>query len=116
MAKMKGRLVDRNRLVKKYSYVRAPKRLTYLGDRDMELEAVQVSFDNESEKQVNFEFPFSDENYQVSLTSRQTASESDDSAAVTLSVEADSRTATGFTINASAPFTGEVDVLVVKIT
>ena len=116
MAKMKGRLVDRNRLVKKYSYVRAPKRLTYLGDRDMEMEAVQVDFNNQSSKYVNFEFPFSGPDYQVSLTSRQTAPETDDSAAVTLSVEADSRTVNGFTINASAPFTGQVDVLVVKIT
>ncbi len=116
MAKMKGRLVDRNRLVKKYSYVRAPKRLTYLGDRDMEMEAVQVDFNNQSSQNVNFEFPFSGLDYQVSLTSRQTASETDDSAAVTLSVEADSRTVNGFTINASAPFTGQVDVLVVKIT
>ena len=117
MAKMKGRLVDRNRLVKKYSYVRAPKRLPYLGDRDMELEAVQVSFSNESSKQVSFEFPFNDANYQVSLTSRQTESATgiDASAAVSLSVEQGSRTANGFTILASAPFTGEVDVIVVKI-
>ncbi len=116
MAKIKGRLVDRNRLVKKYSYVRAPKKLTYLGNRDMELEALQVSFNNESSKRVVFEFPFADNDYQVSLTSRQTVSESVDSAAVTLSVDSADRTAHGITILASAPFTGEVDVLVVKIT
>ena len=118
MAKMKGRLVDRNRLVKKYSYVRAPKRLTYLGDRDMELEAVQASFSNESSKYVSFEFPFKDTNYQVSLTTRQTENESgnDASAAVTLSVDSGSKTENGFTILASAPFTGEVDVIVVAIS
>ena len=116
MAKMKGRLVDRNRLAKKYSYVRAPKRLTYLGNRDMELEAVQVSFNNESSKRINFEFPFNDANYQVSLTSRQTASEGVDSAGVTLSVNSVDKNENGFTILASAPFTGEVDVLVVKIS
>jgi hypothetical protein len=116
MAKVKGKLVDRNRLVKKYSYVRAPKNLSYIGDKNLEIEAVQVSFNNESRKEVKFEFPFKSTDYQVALTPRQTASESADSASVSLAVIASSITLTGFTISASAPFTGEVDVLIIKIS
>ena len=114
MARMKGRLFDRNRYNKKYSYVRAPKNYAYIGDKNLEIEVQQVTFNNESSKEISFEFAFADSNYQVSLTPRQPSS-SAESAAVNLSVDVHSRTATGFKILASAPFTGEVDVMVVKI-
>ena len=113
MAKIKGRIVDRNRLSKKYSYVRAPKRLTYLGDRDLQIEVMIVAFNNESSKEVKFEFPFPTGNYSVSLTPRQTVPSTADSAAVNLYVT--TCTASHLTINATAPFTGEVDVLVIEV-
>ena len=114
MAKMKGRLIDRHRLAKKYSYVRAPKRNVFIGDKDLQMEIIQVSFNNESSKSVTFEFPFTSSNYTVALTPRQTVLEAVDSAAVNLYVQ--SPTITGFTIGATAPFTGIVDVMVVKIS
>ena len=114
MAKMKGRLIDRHRLVKKYSYVRAPKKNAFIGDKDLQMEIIQVSFSNESSKIVNFEFPFLSANYTVAPTPRQTVGESVDSAAVNLYVQ--SPTAQGFTIGATSPFTGVVDVMVVEIT
>jgi len=113
MAKIKGRIVDRNRLSKKYSYVRAPKRLTYLGNKDLHIEALQVVFNNESSKEIKFEFPFPSGNYSVSLTPRQTASETVDSAAVNLYIT--DPNANQVTINATAPFTGEVDVLIIEV-
>ena len=116
MAKMKGRLFDRNRYNKKYPYVRAPKRNAYIGNKDLEMEILQVNFANESSKEIKFEFPFTDANYQVALTPRQTASENEDSASVSLSVDPNGRSSAGFTIRASAPFTGQVDVMVVKIS
>lgn len=115
MAKMKGRLFDRNRLSKKYPYVRAPKRNVYVGDKNLEMEILQVNFVNESSKEIKFEFPFTNSEYQVALTPRQTAGDAD-SASVNLTVDPNGRSATGFTIRASAPFTGKVDVMVVKIS
>ncbi len=116
MARMKGRLFDRSRYVKKYSYVRAPKNLSYIGDKNLEMEAIRVSFNNESSKEVKFELPFNGIDYNVSLTTRQTASESEDSASVSLSIDPNGRDESGFTIRASAPFTGQVDVLVVRMS
>lgn len=116
MAKMKGRLFDRSRYVKKYSYVRAPKNLSYIGRENLEIEAQRVSFSNQSSKECVFEIPFTGTDYHVTLTPRQTASENDDSASVSLSIDPNGRTNSGFTIRASAPFTGEVDVLVVRIS
>ena len=110
---MKGRLFDRNRLAKRYPYVRAPKRDAYIGDKDLEMEAMRVTFNNESSKEVTFEHPFRDGNYTVALSPRQTTTSGVDSAAVNLFVETDSITATGFSIGATSPFTGEVDVMVV---
>ena len=116
MARIKGRLVDRSRYVKRYSYVRAPKNLSYLGNQNLEIEALRVSFNGEISKNVVFEFPFKSTDYQVSLTVRQTVAESVDSASVSLAIEHDSISTTGFQINASAAFTGDVDVLAVRIS
>lgn len=116
MAKMKGRLFDRNRLAKRYPYVRAPKRHAYLGDKNLEMEALRVTFNNESSKVITFEFPFIDTDYTVALSPRQTADSSADSAAVNLFVETASLGPNGFTIGATSPFTGEVDVMVVRIS
>ena len=114
MAKMKGRLFDRNRLAKKYSYVRAPKKHVYVGDKDLHIEVIQAKFNNEQRKTVKFEHSYLDSNYTVALTPRQTASETVDSAAVNLYVL--SKSANSLVIGATAPFTGEVAVMVIKIS
>ena len=116
MAKTRGRLFDRNRLVKRYPYVRAPKRNVFVGDKNVEIETIRVSFNGEITKNVVFEKPFKSNDYRVSLTARQTVAESVDSAMVSLAIESASISTTGFTINASSAFTGEVDVLVIRLS
>ena len=55
MAKVKGRVIDRNRFSKKYSLRRAPQRLTYQGDTDFSIELGSLTFSNESQKTFTFE-------------------------------------------------------------
>ena len=114
MARIKARTIDRNRFSKKYPFVRAPKRLTYMGDKDMEVEVFKVSFNNQSEKTVNFESQFPDDQYRVALSPRDNTSS--DSANVTLSIDDAVSDRSKIKILASAPFTGEVDVIVIRIS
>ncbi len=114
MAKTKGRLFDRNRLVKRYPYVRSPKKNVFVGDKNIEMEVISVSFSNESSKEVKFEHPFLGTDYQVVLTPRQSSDA--DSASVNLTVDPNGRDQNGFTIRASAPFTGHAEVMVVRIS
>ena len=113
--RLKGKIVDRNRISKRYPYIRAQKRNSYLGDKNLEIETATLTFSNEHEKDVVFEFEFLDANYTVALSTRQTVADTIDSAGVNIWVEDGTVTKSGFTIGASAAFTGEVDVVVVKI-
>lgn len=114
MAKIKGRLVDRNRYTKRYPYIRVPKRTTYMGDKDLEMEVMTIAFNNETEKTAHFERPFPNKEYVVALSSRQTAD--GDSAQVNLYIDDAASTADAVVIKATAPFTGEVDIVAVKIS
>ena len=114
MAKIKGRIIDRNRFTKKYSFVDTPKRPTYIGDKNLEMEAVTVAFDNEAVKTVKFERDFPADDYAVALSSRQT--DDSDSAAVILYVDDSASDKSKVVIRATAPFTGEVDIIAVRIT
>jgi hypothetical protein len=114
MAKIKGRIIDRNRWVKKYPYVRIPKRPTYMGDKDLEMEVLTVTFTNETERTVHFERPFPNSDYSVALSARHTTDS--DSAQVNLYIDNRQSTASVVVIKASAPFTGAVDIIVVKIS
>jgi hypothetical protein len=114
MAKIKGRIIDRNRFTKKYSFVNTPKSPTYIGDKNLEMETVTVSFNNEEMKVVRFEAAFPKDDYQVALSSRQTTDS--DSAAVGLYVDDDLSNARQVVVRATAPFTGEVDVIAIRIT
>ena len=114
MSKIKARIIDRNRYGKKYPLVRAPKRLSYMGDGNMELEVLTVSFDNEEAKDVNYEFPYPDTNFRILLSPRDTTDA--DSAQVTLSIDNSLTDNTKARIESSAPFTGDVDVIIIRVT
>ena len=114
MARVKSRTIDRNRYSKKYPFIKAPKRLTFMGDKDTSIEVLKVSFNNESEKTVYFETPFPDDTYRVALSPRDTSSSN--SANVVLSVEDSASDSSKIKILASAEFTGEVDVIVIRIS
>ena len=114
MSKIKARIIDRNRYGKKYPLVRAPKRLSYLGDANMELEVLTVSFNNEDSKDVYFENQYKDTNFRILLSPRDTTD--GDSAQVTLAVDNTLTDTSKARIESSAPFTGVVDVVVIRIT
>ena len=115
MARTKSRSIDRNRFSKIYPFIKGPKRFTFMGDKDMVIEVLKVSFNNQSEKTVSFEVPFEDDQFRVALSPRDTTSS--DSANVSLSIDdyVAGTNKSQIRIIASAPFTGEVDVIVIRV-
>lgn len=114
MAYVKGKIFDRNRYSKKYPLVRAPKKMTFRGDADLQIEAFTVSFNNESEKVAFFDAPYDDTNFRILLSARETTGS--DSAQVSLAVDHSGTTSEQVRIEASAPFTGDVDVVVLRVS
>jgi hypothetical protein len=114
MARIKSRTIDRNRFCKKYPFVKGRKRLTFQGDKDMSIEVMSVSFSNEHEKTVAFEVSFPDGSYRIALSPRDNTAS--DSANVVLSVEDNISNKDQIKILASAPFTGIVDVIAIRVS
>jgi hypothetical protein len=115
MAKVKGRVIDRNRYTKKYSLRRAPQRLTYIGDTDLSVELGTLTFNNEEEKVFTFEAPFPNDNYTILAMPRDTASSSAGSADVSIYIDNATFSRNSVTIKASMAFTGVVDVIAIKV-
>lgn len=113
MAKIKTRVIDRNRFTKKYPLIRHQKRPTFQGDADLVIEILTVSFNNESEKIFSFETAYPDTDFRILVSPRDTTS--GDSAQVSLAIDEASTTGGGSKILASAAFTGVVDVIVIRI-
>ena len=113
MAYVKGKIFDRNRYSKKYPLVRAPKKMTFRGDADLQIEVFTVTFNNESEKEAFFDAPYDDTNCRILLSARETSG--NDSAQVSLAVDSAGTSAEKVRIEASAPFTGDVDVVVLRV-
>ena len=111
MASLRARLIDRNRYSKRYPLIRAPKRLTYEGDEDLALEVGSVYFDNTDIGTFKFEIPLP-AGYFVQAMARESGGESAD---VNLYLKLGEATASQVSIRASAPFTGYVDILVIKV-
>ena len=115
MGKIRGRIVDRNRYAKRYPFIRAPKRYTYLGDEYLAIELGTLTFTNDTEQQFNFEAPFSDNDYTVMATPRDTATNAAGSAQVSLMVDGSTIDRSFVRIIASSPFTGQVDVIAIRV-
>lgn len=114
MGKIRGKIIDRNRYSKRYPFVRAPKRFTYLGDADLAIELGTISFVDESEKQFTFEAAFPDTGYVVMATGRDLGNNST-SGQVSLMVDNSTIDRSFVKIIASAPFTGQVDVIAIRV-
>ena len=115
MGKIRGRIVDRNRYSKRYPFVRAPKRYTYLGDEYLAIELGTLTFTNDTIRQFNFEAPFEDTDYVVMATPRDTATNAAGSAQVSLMVDGSTLDRSFVRIIASSAFTGQVDVVAIKV-
>jgi len=114
MAKARAKLIDRNRYQKKYPFVRAPKRLTWQGDKQLSFELGSVEFNEEFQKTFTFEAPFEDANISIMAMPRDTAG-SGGSADVNLYVPNGGISRNSVTIVASARFSGTVDIFAVRI-
>ncbi len=113
MARLKARSIDRNRLSKKYPFVRAEKRMTFFGDSDIVIELVSITFNNESSKTKVFDEPFVDTAFRVLVSPRDTSV--NNSANVALNINDDLTNTSQVTIESSAPFSGIVDVVILRI-
>ncbi len=113
MGRYKARVIDRNRFAKKYPFVRAPKRPALLGSSTIALELGTLEFNNEQEKDFNFEVKFSDTEYNIMLVARDTGT--GESASVNLYVDNALSDTDKIRVVASAPFTGKVDVVAIRI-
>lgn len=112
MGTLRGKLIDRNRYSKRYPLIRAPKRTTYIGDGNLEIEVGSIYFDNTNTGTLSYEAPFPDTNYQISVSARQTSAA--EGADVNLYIT--SKTENSVTVVSSGPFTGYVDVFAVRIS
>ena len=115
MARVKAKSIDRNRLAKKYPFVRAPKRMSFFGDNDIIIELLTVTFTNEAQKVVTFSEPMPSTDYRVAFSPRDTTNEYVNSANINLYVDAASTDANQVQVLASAPFTGVVDIIIIRV-
>ena len=115
MSSLRGRFIDRNRYSKRYPFIKGPKRLTYLGTSDLAIELGSLTFENEDEKTFVFEAAFRDTQYNVIAMPRDVSDPSDGSAMVMLAIDGLSMDRKEVTIKASAKFTGQVDIVAIRI-
>lgn len=113
MGSLRARLIDRNRYSKRYPLIRAPKRLSYLGDSNMSIEVGSITFTNAESGTLSFEIPFIDTSYQIIISAR----DSGDAGGADVNIWVDNATTTAslVTVKSSAAWTGVVDVFAVKI-
>lgn len=115
MSSLRARLIDRNRFSKRYPFIKAPKRTTYMGSSDFAMELGTLTFSNESEKTFTFEAQFPDANYKVIAMPREAYTSSEGSAMVALAVDGNTLDRQQVTIKASAKFTGKVDIIAIRV-
>jgi len=113
MARLNVRRKDKNRFTKKYPFLRAPSRYVLETSDALELELLTINFNNSSQETALFETPFDDTNYRVMISPRDTSAL--DSANVALSVLNSLTNTSQVTVTASAPFTGIVDVVIIRV-
>ena len=113
MAKLTYRKVDRNRFTKIYPYVRFPPRIEYQFDQlpgDSTVEAGKITFADAESGSYTFTGSYSTVPV-VTIATVNSASTNNTNVSVTIS----SITLAQVSVSASAPFTGEVHVLVASV-
>jgi len=111
MASLRGKIIDRNRYVKNYPFVKAPKRTTYIGDEYIVIEVGSITFTNTDSGTLTFDAPFDDSNYQIVAQAVDTAG--DGGANTVLYISAAGQNSV--TVRSSAPFTGRVDIIAMRL-
>ena len=115
MSRFKARSRDRNRFTKKYPFVRAPRRMEMISTGEIAIELGRLKFFDESSKTLVFEAEFEDNGYTIVAVPRNTEDANTDSAQVSIYIDANTATNKQVTVHASSNFTGEVDVVAIKV-
>lgn len=111
MGSLRTRLIDRNRFAKRYPLIRAPIRMTYIGDSDLSIEIGSIYFNNAESGTLTYDAQFLDTNYQVMAIARSSGVDTAD-----VNVFITDKSQGSVTVQASSNFTGYVDILAVRIT
>ncbi len=111
MASLRGKIIDRNRYVKNYPFVKAPKRTTHIGDEYLAIEVGSITFTNTDSGTLTFDAQLgTDDNYQIVAQAVDTGA---DNANVVLYISAADQNSV--TVKSSAPFTGRVDIIAMRL-
>ena len=111
MGTLRGKLIDRNRYSKRYPLIRAPKRLSYLGDADLEIEVGTIYFDATDVGTLTYDAQFVDTSYQIAASVR----DSGDEGGVDVNIYISAKAQNSVTVRSSAVFTGYVDIFAVRV-
>jgi|TARA_R110000824_G_scaffold60050_6_gene160883 hypothetical protein len=111
MATLRARLVDKNRYSKRYPLIRAPRRLTYMGDTDIEIEIGSIYFNNTDTGTLTYDAQFPDTGYQILVAARNGS----DSGGANVNLYISEKNTGSVLVKSSAPFTGYVDVFAVRL-
>ena len=111
MSSLRAKIIDRNRYVKNYPFIKSPKRTTYIGDEYLAIEVGSITFDDTDSGTLTFDAQLgTDDNYQIVAQAVDTGA---DNANVVLYISnADQN---GVTVRSSSPFTGRVDIIAVRL-
>ena len=109
MSNLRSKMVDKQRYSKVYSFVRPRPVYEFRGDNDLAIEVGSITFSNADSGTLTYEFPFFDTSYSIVAMPRDTSG----NANVLIYVE--SFTTTNAVIRSSAPFTGIVDIIAIKV-
>jgi len=110
MGSLRVRLLDKNRYSKRYPLVRAPARMTYIGESELNIEIGSIYFDNAESGTLTYDVAFPATDYQVVAVARSSGVDSAD-----VNVFVTDKTQNSVTVQASSNFTGYVDVFAVRI-
>jgi tRNA(His) 5'-end guanylyltransferase len=110
MSSLRAKIIDRNRYVKNYPFVKSPKRTTYIGDEYLAIEVGSITFTNTDSGTLTFDAPFGDDAYQIVAQAVDTGA---DNANVVLYIS--SADQNSVTVKSSSPFTGRVDIIAMRL-
>lgn len=114
MQRLSSKTIDRNRFNKKYPFVRAPKRLTYVGQGDLNMEYGTIYFDGGTEGYHNFQVPFPGNDYNITISAVAPVGETLPEG-LTFQVDSARSNSETLWITSNMPFEGMVNFLAVKI-
>lgn len=110
MATTQTKIIDKNRYSKRYPHIRAPARTVLVSTNEVKIEIGSIYFNNTDTGTLVFEVPFSDTDFRIVATPRDSGVDSAD-----VNVFIGEKLQNSVVIYASSAFVGYVDVFAIRI-